>query len=110
MVQNAFQPANIVIVTAYFLHAVSILQISQNDDGFYEFNMLLRSFKGALDKFNIYLYISNSTEDFKLNQYRIFQLILPMRFHFMRYFVNIIIFRVSHRLLYCVFIEVDFEK
>ena len=33
-----------------------------------------------------------------------------MRFHFMRYFVNSIIFRVSHRLLYCVFIEVDFEK
>ena len=28
----------------------------------------------------------------------------------MRYFVNSIIFRVSHRLLYCVFIEVDFEK
>ena len=34
-----------------------------------------------------------------------------MRFHFMRYFVNSIIFRVSYnRLLYCVFIEVDFEK
>ena len=33
-----------------------------------------------------------------------------MRFHFTRYFVNSIIFRVSHRLLYCVFIEVDFEK
>ena len=28
----------------------------------------------------------------------------------MRYFVNSIIFRVSHRLLYCVFIEVNFEK
>ena len=26
------------------------------------------------------------------------------------YFVNSIIFRVSHRLLYCVFIEVDFEE
>ena len=35
-----------------------------------------------------------------------------MRFHFMRYSVNSIISRVSHRLLYMyyVFIEVDFEK
>ena len=66
--------------------------------------------KGALDKYNIYLFISNSIEDFKLNQYRNFQLILSMRFHFTRYFVNSIISRVSHRLLYCVFIEVDFEK
>ena len=64
--------------------------------------------KGALDKYNIYLFKSNSIEDFKLNQYRNFQLILPMYFHFMMYFVNSIIFRVSHRLLYCVFIEVDF--
>ena len=31
-------------------------------------------------------------------------------FSFMRYFVNSIISRVSRRLLYCVFIEVDFEK
>ena len=38
------------------------------------------------------------------------QLILPMRFYFMRYFVNSIILRVPHRLLCCVFIEVDFEK
>ena len=38
------------------------------------------------------------------------QLILPIRFHFMRYFVNSIIFRVFQRLLYCVFIEVDFEN
>ena len=28
----------------------------------------------------------------------------------MTYFVNSIIFRVPHGLLYCVFIEVDFEK
>ena len=68
------------------------------------------SFKGALDNYNIYLFISNSIEDFKLNQYPDFQLILPMHFHFMRYFANSIIFRVSNRLLYCVFIEVDFEK
>ena len=66
--------------------------------------------KGALDKSNIYLFISSSIKDCKSNSYRKFQLILPMRFHFMRYFVNSIIFRVSHRLLYCVFIEVDFEK
>ena len=69
------------------------------------------TFKGALDKYNIYLFVFFTKEDFKLNQYRNFQLIiLLMRFHFMRYFVNSIIFRVSHRLLYHVFIEVDFEK
>ena len=68
------------------------------------------SIKGALDKYDIYLFVSNSIEDFKLDLYWNFQLILLMRFHFMRYFVNSIIFRVSHRLLYCVFIEVDFEK
>ena len=67
--------------------------------------------KGALDNYNIYLFIPNSLEDIKLDQYRNFQRILPMRFHFVRYFVNSIIFRVSHRLLYWVFIEViDFEK
>ena len=54
-------------------------------------------FKGALDKYNIYLFISSSIKDLKSN-------------HFMRYFVNSIIFRVPHRLLYCVFIEGDFEK
>ena len=47
--------------------------------------------KGALDKYNIYLFIYNSIQNDKLNQYRNFQLILPMRFHFMRYFVNSII-------------------
>ena len=73
-------------------------------------NTTIQRFKGALDKYNIYHFISNSTENFKLNQYRNFQLILLMRFHFMKYFVNSIISRVSHRLLYCVFIEVDFEK
>ena len=66
--------------------------------------------KGALDKSNKYLFISSSVKDCKSNPYRKFQLILPMHFHFMRYFVYSIIFRVSHRLLYCVFIEVDFEK
>ena len=66
--------------------------------------------KGALDKYNSYLFIPSSMEDLKSNQYRKFQLILPMRFHFMRCFVNSIISRVPHRLLYYVFIEVDFEK
>ena len=33
-----------------------------------------------------------------------------MRFNFMRYFVNSIILSVPQILLYCVFIEVDFEK
>ena len=72
--------------------------------------MIIIGIKGVLCKYNIYLFISNSLGDFKLNQYRNFQLNLPMRFHFMRNFVNSIIFKVSHRLLYCVFIEVDFEK
>ena len=58
--------------------------------------------KGALDKYNIYLFVlSNSLEDFKLNQYRKFQLILPMRVHFMRYFMNSVISRVSH-IGYCI--------
>ena len=70
----------------------------------------LYDLKGALDKYSTYIFISNSIEYFKLNQYRNFRLILPMRFHLMRYFVNSIISRVSHRLLYSVFIEVDFEK
>ena len=70
----------------------------------------ISSRQGVLDKYNIHLFISNSTEDFRLNLYRNFQLILIMRFHFMGYFVNSIISKVSHRILYCVFIEVDFEK
>ena len=60
--------------------------------------------------YNIYLFMSYSMEDFKCKQYWKFPLILPMRFHFMQYLVNSIIFRVSHRLLYYVFIEADFEK
>ena len=77
-------------------------------DSWFEYSF--KCFKGAKEKYNIYIVISNFKEDFKLNQYRNLQLILPMRFHFMRYFVNSMIFRVSHRLLYCVFIEADFEK
>ena len=66
--------------------------------------------KWALDKYNTYRFMYTSIEDCKSNQNQNFQLVLPMRFHFMRYFVNSTIFRVSHRLLYCVFIEVAFEK
>ena len=73
-------------------------------------NILGRIFKGALGKHNIYLLISKSIRDIKLDQYWNFQLIPPMRFHFMRYFVNTIISSVSHRLLHCVLIEVNFEK
>ena len=57
---------------------------------------IINILKGALDKYNIYLFISDSIEDIEFSQYQNFQLILPMRFHFMRYFVNSIIFRVSH--------------
>ena len=88
--------------------AARILQMKSDAGTRYIFESLKG--KGALDNFNICLFISNSTEDLKLNEYWNFQLILPMRFYLMRYFVNSIIFRVSHRLLYCVFIEVDFEK
>ena len=38
--------------------------------------------KGALDKCNIYLFVSYSIEDFKLNQYPNLQLILPNAFSF----------------------------
>ena len=64
---------------------------------------LFSKLKGALDKYNIYLFISYSVENFKLHQHPNFQLILPMHFHFMRYFVNSIIFRVSHKLVLCIY-------
>ena len=94
---------------SFKLYHISIVTV-YNHITYDQSKLLKQSLKGALDKYNIYLFISNSKEDFELNQYRNFQLILPMRFHFMRYFVNSIISWVSHRLLYCVFIEVDFEK
>ena len=61
-----------------------------------------------LDKYGIYLFTFNSIENYRINLYQTFQLVLPMGFHFMKSFVNSI--RVSHRPLCCVFIEVDFEK
>ena len=66
--------------------------------------------KGALDKYNIYLFVSCSKENFITNQYQKFQPILPMRFHFIQSFAINIIPRVPHRPLYCVFFEVDFKK
>ena len=73
-------------------------------------NFIITKLKGHWTNITSIFFISSSKEDLKSNQYRKFQLILPMRFHFMRYFVNNIIFRVPHRQLFCVFIEVDFEK
>ena len=66
------------------------------------FSCTLSSYEGALDKYNIYLFISNCVEDFRLNQYRyqIFQLILLLCSPCMRYFVNSFIFRVP--IGYCI--------
>ena len=47
------------------------------------------------------MFVSNSIEDFRLNQFPNLQLVLPMRCHFMRYSVNSIKFKVPHRLLHC---------
>ena len=38
----------------------------------------IKVIKWALDKYNIYLFISNSIEDFKINQYQQFQLRTPI--------------------------------
>ena len=38
--------------------------------------------KRALDKYNIYLFVSCSKENYKINQYQKIQPIRPMRFHF----------------------------
>ena len=59
--------------------------------------------KGHSTSITSFLHISNSIQEFKLNSYRNFQLILPIRFHCMWYFVNSVIFRVSQKLLYCAF-------
>ena len=67
-------------------------------------------FKEALDKYNMYLFVSCSTENYKINQYKKFQSIQPKHCHFIWFLVNSIIPRVSHRPLYCVFIKVDFKK
>ena len=40
----------------------------------------IENIKGALDKYDIYLLISNFMEELKLNQYQNFQIILPMHF------------------------------
>ena len=54
--------------------------------------------------------MSNSMEDFKLNEYQNFHLIPANVFSFYELSVNRIIFIVSHRLLFCALIEVDLKK
>ena len=44
------------------------------------------SIKGALDKYNIYLFISSSIEDLKSNQYRKFQAVSANAFSFYEVF------------------------
>ena len=56
--------------------------------------LILCKLKGALDKYDIYIFISTSIESFEQNRYWNLQLLLPKRFHFIKYFVNIIILRV----------------
>ena len=75
--------------------------------GIFPYSVLYKV-KEALDKYSIYLFISNLKEDFELRLFQNFQLILSMCF--MRYFVNSIIFSASHGLLYCVYIDIDFKK
>ena len=45
--------------------------------------------------YSISLLISNSVDNFELNQYQNSQMIMLIRFHFMRYFVNSIIFLIQ---------------
>ena len=59
---------------------------------FHSFGVVLQNFTvlehkvfipiGAMDKYNIYLFISNSMDDFKSSQYWNFQVILPRRFSY----------------------------
>ena len=48
-------------------------------------------FKGALDKYNIYLFACCSREKFIINPYQKFQPIRPMRFHFIWFLAKSII-------------------
>ena len=63
-----------------------------------------------IDNYNVYLFVSCSKENFKISKYQKLQPIRPILFHFIWFFVNSIIPRVSDRPLYCVFIEVNFKK
>ena len=117
MYNDKARPFEIVRPIILLLHEI-IMRLSYNKICYYLFTISFislfivcwQNFEGALDQYSIYLCSSNSAENLKLSQYRNFQLILAMRFHFMSYFVNSIISRVSNRLLDCVFIEVDFEE
>ena len=104
------QTADVTNILSPAIHYLIILRYTKNSGSNVYYLLLNTNLKGALDKYNTHLFISNSIQDFKLNQYQNFQLLLPMRFHFMRYFVNSIISRVSNRLLFCVIIEVNFEE
>ena len=42
----------------------------------------------SIIQYNIYLFVPSSTKNFKINQYRNFQLIWSTRFHFMRLFCD----------------------
>ena len=66
--------------------------------------------KGALDKYNIYFFKANSVENFEFKPVPKFSADSANAFSFYEYFVNSTVSRVSHRLLYCVFVEDDFEK
>ena len=72
----------------------------------YEWNVI----KGALDKYDIYSFISYFIEDLKIKPLPKFLADSVNAFSFYEVFCDSIIFRVSHRLLYNVYIEVDFEK
>ena len=43
-------------------------------------------FKGALNKYSTYLFVPNSIENYEINQYQTFQLILPNAFSFYEVF------------------------
>ena len=59
-----------------------------------------------MDKYNIYLFVSCSKENFKIK----LTADLANVFSFYLIFVNCIIPRVSHRPLHCIFTEADFKK
>ena len=63
-----YMPTNLLKWKIWYYYLYSAYVISS-------FIKVLLTIKGALDKYNMYLFISNSVEDVKLNQYQNFQLI-----------------------------------
>ena len=99
----------ITIIFSDKIEAYTIIQQSMCADSWGKFTQYVpvtytcKSLKGhqtCVIYYNIYILAPSSIENFKINQYRNFQLIWSMRFHFMRFFVINIIPRVSHRPLY----------